>query len=73
MTAEELQAIAADAAQQTATYQHMTETVKFTGQVFDYKAPLPPMPDYRAREWEPRIEYFGRLQVVQPTKPRKAA
>lgn len=72
MTAAEYQALAAEAARETATYQHMTETVKLTGQVFDYNAPLPPMPDYRAREWEPRIEYFGRLQVVQPTKPRKA-
>lgn len=52
MTAQELQAIAAEAARETATYQHLTESAELSGRVFDYAAPLPKQPTYRPREWE---------------------
>ena len=52
MTAQELQAIAAEAARETAEYQHLTETAQLAGRVFDHAAPLPKQPTYRPREWE---------------------
>jgi len=52
VTAQELQAIAAEAARETAEYQHLTVTTQLTGRVFDYAAPLPKQPTYRPREWE---------------------
>lgn len=73
MTAQELQDLNKELARETSEYQHLTETTQLSGRVFDYSAPLPKQPTYRPREWEPRVEYFGRLQVVQPAKPRKAA
>ena len=54
MTAAELQAEAADLARQAAEYQSLTEQHTLLGRVFEYDAPLPPAPSYRAREWEPR-------------------
>jgi len=71
VTAQELQDLNKELARETAEYQHLTETAQLTSRVFDYSAPLPKQPTYRPREWEPRVEYFGRLQVHQPAKPRK--
>ena len=52
MTAQELQAVAADAARQAAEYRALTDQHTLTGRVFDHNAPLPPAPNYRPREWE---------------------
>ena len=60
MTAAEYQAIAANAAQSTAHVEAVTEQVRLRGQ-FDYDAPLPPMPDYRARSWEPAARHYRDL------------
>ena len=61
MTASEYQALAADAAQATAHVETVTEQVRLRGRVFDYDAPLPPMPDYRARSWEPAARHYRDL------------
>ena len=60
MTAADYQALAADAAQATARVEAVTEQVWLRGQ-FDYDAPLPPMPDYRARSWEPAARHYRDL------------
>jgi len=52
MTAAELNAIGADAAARTARFELLTNQAETTGVIFDYSAPLPPMPHYRPREWE---------------------
>jgi hypothetical protein len=56
MTAAELNAITADAAQRTARFELLTNQAETTGVVFDYSQPLPPMPHYRPREWETQKE-----------------
>lgn len=53
MTAQELNAISAEAERQTAQYRALTDHHTHTGQVFNHDQPLPPMPNYRGREWEP--------------------
>lgn len=53
MTAQELQAVAADAEQRAAKYRALTHQHTHTGATFQYDAPLPPAPNYRPREWEP--------------------
>ena len=54
MTAQELNAISAEAERQTAQYRALTDHHTHTGQVFDPAQPLPPMPNHRTtREWEP--------------------
>lgn len=53
MTAQDLQAEAADAARQAALYRAATDHHTHTGQVFNYLEPLPTMPTHRNRqEWE---------------------
>ena len=52
MTADELQAITADAAARTARFELLTNQAETTRAIFDYNTPLPPMPHYRPREWE---------------------
>ena len=52
MTAAELNAVGADAAARTARLELLTNQAETTGVIFDYSAPLPPMPHYRPREWE---------------------
>jgi len=58
MTAAEYQALAANTKQATVRVEAVTEQVRLRGQVFDYDAPLPPMPDYRARSWEPAARHY---------------
>ena len=52
MTAQELNAISADAKVRTALYRAATDRHTHTGATFDYNQPLPPAPNYRPREWE---------------------
>lgn len=52
MTADELQAITADAAARTARFERLTNQAETTGLIFDYNQPLPKQPTYRPREWE---------------------
>lgn len=56
MTAQELQAVAADAERRAAEYRALTDHHTHTGATFDYAAPLPPAPHYRGREWEPTTD-----------------
>jgi len=53
MTAAEYQAEAADLARQAAQYESLTTQHTLMGAVFQYNQPLPTMPTYRGREWEP--------------------
>jgi len=52
MTAAELNAVGADAAARAARFELLTNQAETSGVIFDYSAPLPPMPHYRPREWE---------------------
>jgi len=52
MTAQELNAISADAKERTALYRAAADHHTHTGATFDYDQPLPPAPNYRPREWE---------------------
>jgi len=57
MTAAELNAEAADAAARTARFELLTNQVETSSVIFDYSAPLPPMPHHRThREWETQEE-----------------
>jgi hypothetical protein len=39
----------------------LVEAIHARKAVFDYDAPLPPMPDYRARSWEPAARHYRDL------------
>ena len=52
MTAEELQDLNKELAEETAEYRHLTETTQLAGRVFNHMDPLPKQPTYRPREWE---------------------
>lgn len=54
MTAADNLTEAADLARQAAEYESLTTQHTLMGAVFDYSQPLPTMPTYRGREWEPR-------------------
>jgi len=57
MTAEDLQALAAEKKAETARYEAAIDRHTHTGQVFDFAQPLPPLPDHRPRaEWEMGIK-----------------
>ena len=53
MTAADNLTEAADLARQAAEYESLTTQHTLMGRVFDYAQPLPTMPTYRGREWEP--------------------
>lgn len=61
MTAAELNGIAAAAEVETARYEALTNQAQTSGLVFDYNAPLPVFPDYRARSWEPAARHYQDL------------
>jgi hypothetical protein len=61
MTAAELNALNLDAAAETAAYEALTNQATTTGLIFDHMAPLPPMPDYRGRSWEPAARHYRDL------------
>jgi hypothetical protein len=61
MTAAELNAYSADLTEATAQAEGTTEQARLVGLVFDYAAPLPPMPDYRGRSWEPAAKHYRDL------------
>jgi hypothetical protein len=67
MTAAEYQALATDAAQAIVRVEAVTEQVRLRGLAFDYDAPLPPMPDYRARSWEPAARHYRDLDDDERT------
>ena len=53
MTAADLQAEAAQAKSETARFEALTNQAETSGTVFDYLAPIPPLPNHRThREWE---------------------
>ena len=67
MTAAEYQALAVQAVQDTVTVEATTAQVLLRGivaaaEAFDHMAPLPPMPDYRARSWEPAARHYRDLE-----------
>ena len=51
--AADYQAIANDAQQRAAEYRSLTEQHTLMGAIFNYAQPLPHMPTYKGREWEP--------------------
>jgi hypothetical protein len=61
MTAGELNAYSAELTEATAHTVGTTEQARLRGIVFDYAAPLPPMPDYRGRSWEPAARRYRDL------------
>ena len=61
MTAAEYQNLSAELTEATAQAVGTTEQAKLRGLVFDYAAPLPPMPDYRGRSWEPAARHYRDL------------
>jgi|GEM_PF-4610962 len=61
MTAAELNAYSADLTEATAQAEGTTEQAGLRSIVFDYAAPLPPMPDYRGRSWEPAARHYPGL------------
>lgn len=65
MTAAELNGIAAAAEVETARYEALTNQAQTSGLVFDYNAPLPTFPDYRARSWEPAARHYRDLDDTE--------
>jgi len=66
MTSAEYQALAIQAGQDTVTVEATTAQVLLRGivaaaEAYDHMAPLPPMPDYRARSWEPAARHYRDL------------
>lgn len=61
MTAADLNALAAASAAETARLEGLTNQATTSGILFDHMAPLPPMPDYRARSWEPAARHYRDL------------
>lgn len=61
MTAADLQATARAAAVETARLEALTNQATTSGLIFDYHEPLPPMPDYRTRSWEPAARHYRDL------------
>jgi hypothetical protein len=61
MTAADYQSMSADLTEATAQAEGTTEQARLRGLVFDYDEPLPPMPDYRARSWEPAARHYRDL------------
>ena len=60
-TAAELNGIRDAAEVETARYEALTNQAQTSGVVFDYNAPLPAFPDYRARSWEPAARHYRDL------------
>jgi len=57
VTAADLQAEAAQAKSETARFEALTNQAETSGTVFDYLAPIPPLPNHRThREWETNKE-----------------
>lgn len=65
MSAAELNGIAAAAEVETARYEALTNQAQTSGLVFDYNAPLPTFPDYRARSWEPAARHYRDLDDTE--------
>jgi len=66
MTAAEYQSLASTAAQEITLIEGTTEQALLRGivaaaEAFDYAAPLPPMPGYRGRSWEPAARHYRDL------------
>lgn len=61
MTAADLNALSDGAAAETARFEALTNQATTTGLIFDYNEPLPPMPDYRGRSWEPAARHYRDL------------
>lgn len=61
MTAADLNTLRDDAATETARLEALTNQATTTGILFDHMQPLPPMPDYRGRSWEPAARHYRDL------------
>ena len=69
MTAADYQSMSADLTEATAQAEGTTEQARLRGLVFDYAEPLPPMPDYRGRSWEPAARHYRDLTEEERREP----
>lgn len=65
MTAGELHAIGAEAAEATALVQGTTEQVRLRALAFDFNAPLPDLHIQHHRSWEPAARHYRDLTEAE--------